>query len=320
MNYTITGFTPELIPGIDSLLDAYRKVYLKAVLPPAISYLAPWTEHGKNVICAIDETGTVCGFAPVLLSDISDKPYTFWTAIRVNPEHTSPAEVQDALLDRIQERASEIVRTLPPRKCRLAFQYNLSETQNINHVISRGGTYSESNFLMRCDLSQDVPVLALPAGVDIRYSTMSNEAEQQAWLTVCNQSFEGRPYEFTVSSMSMTDFQNLLDNVYRPDGTFILAYHGQQLIGSVTVYWIEYANSEMGVKTGITDYVFTDEDWRRQGIGSYLVCEGLKFFREHGFEYAQLEVNSANRRALNLYERVGYSLVEESPFYVLYLD
>jgi GNAT superfamily N-acetyltransferase len=321
LHYTFTEFKPELIPQLGTLIDTYKRVYPKAVVPPAESYLAPWTEGGKNVICALDETGSVSGFAPVSLADVPDKPYTFWTAIRVDPKITFSGELRDALLDRIKQQALEVVQTLPLRKSRIAFQYHFSESDNIDHVISKGGTYTESAFLMKRDLLQEIPAPPLPRGIEIRHSYMTDDVEQNAYLSVRNKAFvEGRPHELTNSAVSINDWLILLHHVYRPNGVFILAYHDRQIIGGITVYRNENRNSESGEKTGITDDVFVVDEWRRKGICSYLIWEGLEYFKAQGLKVAQIEVNSANKRALHLYEQQGYSIMDESPFYVISLE
>ena len=71
---------------------------------------------------------------------------------------------------------------------------------------------------------------------------------------------------------------------------------------------------------GITDFVFVINDWRRKGIASYMLCKGLEYFKENGLEYAELEVNASNRNALSLYEKLGYSVVDQSDFYILDLS
>jgi ribosomal protein S18 acetylase RimI-like enzyme len=319
--YTFTEFQPELIPQLGTLIDTYKRAYPKAAVPPAESYLAPWTEGGKNVICALDETGKVCGFAPVSLADVPDKPYTFWTAIRVDPKITPSSELRDSLFDRIEERALEVIKTLPSRKNRIAFQYHFSENENIDHVISKGGTYTESAFLMKRDLSRDIPSPSLPTGIEIGHSYMTDEVEQQAYLAVRNKAFvEGRPHELANSAVSINDWLILLHHVYRPNGVFILAYRDQQIIGGVTVYWNDNRNSESSKKTGITDDVFVVDEWKRKGIGSYLIWKGLEYFKAQRLKVAQIEVNSANKRALHLYEQQGYSVTDESPFYVISLE
>lgn len=318
LNITITTFKPELIPQINQLLDAYKRMYPKVTAPPAESYLAPWTESGRNVFCAFDENGKLCGFAPVFLEERPDKPYTFWTAIRTHPELKQSGNLRDVLLEKIKERAFDIGKHLPLRKYRIAFQYNRAEQENIQHVISKGGVYIESAFLMKRDISQELPVLPLPEDIKIRYSKMTDETEQKAYLTVRNRVFvEGRPHQLGSSVISLEDWRILLHHIYQPNGTFITAFNNQTIIGGVTVYRNEDKNGE---KTGITDDVFVVNEWRRRGIGRYLIREGLEYFKAEGLEVAQLEVNSANRRALNLYEQLGYVLTDESPFYVINLD
>ena len=78
--------------------------------------------------------------------------------------------------------------------------------------------------------------------------------------------------------------------------------------------------NKLSEKMEITDDVFVADEWRRKGIGSYLIWKGLEYFKAQGLKVAQIEVNSANKRALHLYEQQGYSIMDESPFYVISLE
>jgi ribosomal protein S18 acetylase RimI-like enzyme len=43
------------------------------------------------------------------------------------------------------------------------------------------------------------------------------------------------------------------------------------------------------------------------------------YLKEHGREAAYLEVKASNQRALDLYYRLGYKLIDETRLYVLHL-
>jgi ribosomal protein S18 acetylase RimI-like enzyme len=62
------------------------------------------------------------------------------------------------------------------------------------------------------------------------------------------------------------------------------------------------------------------QGWRKQGIAAYIICEALKYLRDRQLEEAVLEVRALNRKALSLYESLGYQVINESQLFVLELD
>jgi len=50
-------------------------------------------------------------------------------------------------------------------------------------------------------------------------------------------------------------------------------------------------------------------DWRERGIGSALVTEVLKRFRDSGGDFMLLDVNTDNPRAARVYARLGFQRI-----------
>lgn len=63
------------------------------------------------------------------------------------------------------------------------------------------------------------------------------------------------------------------------------------------------------------DYYFAivavDEQSRGQGIGSFILEEGIKIARENGCKRAVLDVDIENEGALRLYEKIGFKKFKE---------
>lgn len=57
--------------------------------------------------------------------------------------------------------------------------------------------------------------------------------------------------------------------------------------------------------------IAVDEKSRGQGIGSFILEEGIKLARKNGFKRAVLDVDIENDGALRLYERVGFKKFKE---------
>jgi ribosomal protein S18 acetylase RimI-like enzyme len=322
LNYVFTRFSVKLIPDIESLQTAYGLVYPKAQVMPGRAYLGPWFTGGENVICALDDAGKLHGYAAIGNPYTNpDRPLTSWAVVRLDPGLVSPKELQDPLFDKIMNRFAEMSQAFPKGKRRVAFQYHVSERPSINYVLSKGGVYAESGFIMRRNLSREILVPRIPAGIEVRYSRMEDEAEQREYIEVRNHALvEGRRQVLTRSAVTLSDWQRTLKYTILPKGTVILAHDARQIIGSVTIFWNENENQSTGEKVGATEYIFVKDGWRKKGIGSYMICKGLEYLKENGLEFAQLEVNSSNSLALNLYERLGYVTTDESPMFLLALS
>jgi ribosomal protein S18 acetylase RimI-like enzyme len=52
--------------------------------------------------------------------------------------------------------------------------------------------------------------------------------------------------------------------------------------------------------------IAVDEDFRGQGVGSFILKQGIKLAQESGFNRAVLDVDMDNEGALRLYERFGF--------------
>jgi len=65
-------------------------------------------------------------------------------------------------------------------------------------------------------------------------------------------------------------------------------------------------------KYGWVKDLFIDKEHRRLGIADYLMDKAFEHFKKIGLNESRLEVWGSNRRALNLYTKIGYKLFEIS--------
>jgi ribosomal protein S18 acetylase RimI-like enzyme len=312
MSFTIREFTPSDIPQVMALQQAYQRVYSKAIVIPGEVYLSAGFSDGKNIFCAFDEGGSLQGYAPLFpyLTEDAQIPHTVWAEVKVSPELASPQNLKDLLFERVLHRTGEITCTVPGHPARLAFQYHPSEISSIEYVMSRGCAYTESVFRMMCGLSQELPVIPPPDHIDIRPWRMETEKEQQAYVQAQNDAFPEAP-------IALADWQSFLSSYSWQDGTAITAFDGQEIVGSVSVYWDDAISQRVGRKAGYTENIFVRANWRKRGIAAFLIYQGLMYLKAHGREAAVLEVKANNQRALDLYYRLGYELVDETRVYVL---
>jgi len=65
--------------------------------------------------------------------------------------------------------------------------------------------------------------------------------------------------------------------------------------------------------------VFVLAPWRGKGIADSLISMACVYLKEHGLKKAQLDPGVSNQRAVHVYKRLGYEIVDESRQYWLEL-
>lgn len=312
---TIAPFDRSRLAAIAELQSAYSRMYPDAPVIPGEVYLSPAYEGGRNLLCAVDENGSLIGYAPlypVLIRDASHLPHTLWTEIKVDPRVDAPHEIKDCIWEQLLIRVREITSKCAGHPIHLTFQYFPSETASIAYVLSKGCRHTESVFTMRRDLSQDI---RNPLDVDhvvIRPWKMESAAEQEMYVAVRNQCFPEAP-------VALEEWQYFMQSPMWAVGTTYAAFVGEQLIGNTSVFWNEAENADTGRKVGYTEFIFVHPGWRGKNIARELITHGLRHLKENGLEEAHLEVKAENRNALKLYQDLGFEVIRESGFYVLSL-
>jgi ribosomal protein S18 acetylase RimI-like enzyme len=311
-SFILRNFTPEDIPQITSLQEAYHQTYPHAGVVPGEVYLSPGFAGGQNIFCAFDEKGSLRGYAPVfpVLTEAPGLPHTLWAEVKARPNDPTAAEVKEALLERARQRVEEIASVSPGHAVHLTFQYHPSETASIEFVCAHGGAYTESVFRLMRDLTAEPPSIPPPAGLQIRRWTLQGEADLAAYVNARNEVFPETP-------VTLADWQAFLASPAWKEGTQVAAFDGPEVVGCVAAYWDDTLRQITGREAGYTEYIFVREKWRGRGVAAHLIAQALAYLKEHGREAAFLEVKAVNENALGLYLRLGYQKVDETCFYVI---
>jgi ribosomal protein S18 acetylase RimI-like enzyme len=301
--------------SVANLQNAYSQIYPGAQVVPGEVYLSPGFEGGQNVFCAFDEAGKMAGYAPlypVLMREECELPHTLWVEVRASPASEAVAEIKDQLFERILRRAREVTGPFPGHPVHLTFEYTSSETASIAYALSKGCQYTESVYTMRRNLLLDIPPLPAVEGVSIRPWRMESEAEQRAYVRARNICFPEAP-------VALSDWQYFMQSPLWSVGTTMAAFHDDELIGNVALFWDEAENQKTGTKVAYTEYIFVLPAWRGKRVARTLITNGLQYLKEHGLAEAELGVRAKNQNALSLYTQLRYEVIRESRFYVLAL-
>lgn len=311
----IRRLTPADLPEIMRLQTAYAAEHPGVPVIPGELYLSPGFEGGRNVFCAFDEAGQLVGYAPVfpvLAPGGVNAPYKIWAEIRAEPKIEEPLAVRDRLWEAVIDRAQELAAAAPAHPSRLVFQYYPIETTSIAYVVAKGCQYTESIYQMTRALSEAIPAGPALPGLEVRRWRMETEAEQRAYVQAHNEAFPDAP-------LALGDWQYFMQSPQWATGGSIAAFAGDEVVGSVTVYSDTGENQPQGSRIGFTEHIFVLSHWRGRGVARRLILQGLNYLKERSLDEARLEVLAQNRRALRLYENLGYRVARKSDLYVLNL-
>lgn len=92
-------------------------------------------------------------------------------------------------------------------------------------------------------------------------------------------------------------------------------FHNFNILDSLRFIMIEIIDSIFLSRLEEDDFYYAivavDEHFRGQGVGSFILEEGIKLAREKGYRRAVLDVDIENDGALRLYERFGFRKFKE---------
>ena len=267
--------------------------------PPGFWH-GPGFDDGRNIFCAVDGQDELLGYGAICPSYISRHlgARILWIDLRANPRCKAADTIKDLLLERLLARACEIG-SQKPEKYALSATYFSEGRASVEYLAAKGFTHYQTCYAMRRDLSEPVPHMPQPVGVEVRSWRMENEAEQRAYLEAYESAFQS-------DAKSLEELQHFMGTEYWSVGTTFTAFAGERVVGSVAIWY--RPNSTWGART---EHVFVVPEWQRRGIARYLLRQGLLYLQERKLAFAELEVDGTNRPAVLLYQSLGYQIHKE---------
>jgi len=289
----------------------YAGRYPGATVLQGNTYRLPRFSKDHDYYGAFDETKNLIGYAalhPMLvLNGPANLPHVLWADLKVDPGCKNLPETFDAMLDHLMETARGLTGHLLPRSTQLIFQNYPIEVEKIQHLHQRGFVHTESIFQLSRSLSVPIQPALAPPGMQAAPWRMQTLDEQLKYIRARNQAF-------SEATITLEDWHCFMRSTLWANGTCLAVLDGDELAGSILLYWDEEQNRLNAKQVGFTEYIFVLPRWRGLGLGSYLVTQGLQYLKKHGLTEAQLEVKAADIGALGLYTRLDYQVVRESWF------
>ncbi len=163
--------------------------------------------------------------------------------------------------------------------------------------------------LVRPDF-EGIPDLPLPDGFELRPIGSTDRAMHRRVFDAAIVAFADH-WGDSESDGSEGSFEAFVgDPLFRPD-LWRVAFHGDEVAGQI-LNFLEPAHDD-GTVIGWTESISVQPQFRRRGLARALLAESLRTVRDAGATRAALGVDTGNvRRAVDLYESLGFRIVSES--------
>ncbi|MEK3990633.1 MULTISPECIES: GNAT family N-acetyltransferase [Robertmurraya] len=255
-----------------------------------------------NIFCAVSEEGEVFASAHIapdqswgLIEDPNkslDFEFKLQMDLAINENTTVPKEAVNELMDAVMIRAKMIRSQYPNKKITLRHTISSDDFEEMDFYLSKGFIAKENHLVMKRDLTEPIPSYPLPANIRVMNWKMESQEEQESYLRA---EAAGDPNGICWS------LNHLQWTKSGAEWATFTAFDGQNVVGSVMTWGL-------GEKRSATENIFVLPNWRRMGIAKALITEALTFLKEKGKTEATLGVFGDNRKAISLYQSLGYRM------------
>ena len=180
------------------------------------------------------------------------------------------------------------------------FKLIFSTPSNLNNkfLLNQGYSYSHSEYYMeRDDLS---PILEYQHHLSFRVASYEDMDILCALDQLC----------FPQKHGNLLDrFNHLLDN---REYKILLAFQDQQIIGKVHLRWEE--------KGATLSDIAVKPEYQGKGYGTTLIAHSINHALEEGKPLLNLDVETHNERALDLYTRLGFAVQNACDFWSIDIE
>jgi ribosomal protein S18 acetylase RimI-like enzyme len=315
-SFHIKNLQKDEIPALMQVQQEYARHYPGVQVLPGELYLSPAFHQGQDIFCAYHPNGQMLGYSVVyaqLAGEGTKTRHTVWAEVKVVPSMNHVKTLRDSLLDHVLKRTRILTSIHPDLPIELIFQYFPYEEESISFIKSSGFQYSKSVYSMQSDLNKHLPSVPIPSGFQLKPWRLETQSEREQYVQARNQCFPDSP-------ISLEEWIYFMGSPSWSTGTNFAVFENNELVGCLTAYWDTEQNLNLEHKIGYTEYIFVRPQWGGRGIASAMISAALKFLKENGIHYAQLQVKTENRNALRLYEKLGYVISQESGLYSRQID
>jgi ribosomal protein S18 acetylase RimI-like enzyme len=216
--------------------------------------------------------------------------------------------IGSALLAENERRVGELSATHDVERPRVLGSWT-NDRQTPRTELLRKNGYAEVRwfFEMVRPLSDPIPEVPLPDGIELRPVTMDNV--RQIWKADI-EAFQDHWGGFDSSEENL---QRWIESPSFDPAMWVIAWDGDEVAAGVVNGISPDENAALRVQRGWLHSVFTRRQWRKRGLANALIVRSLRLLADRGMDYGVLGVDAENPSgALGLYERNGFKVAERS--------
>jgi mycothiol synthase len=166
---------------------------------------------------------------------------------------------------------------------------------------SEGYAIVRYGFMMIRDLTEPIPELPLPDGLEVR------PVEPVDHRRIWDADVEAFRDHWDPGERTDADFEGWFASPELDTGLWRVAWDGDEVAGSVMNFIYPAENETLGQQRGWLDHVSVRRPWRRRGLASALIAASMRALRDVGMTEAALGVDAENPSgALGVYEALGF--------------
>jgi mycothiol synthase len=166
---------------------------------------------------------------------------------------------------------------------------------------SEGYAIVRYGFMMVRDLTEPIPELPLPDGLELR------PVEPVDHRRIWDADVEAFRDHWDPGERTDADFEGWFASPELDTGLWRVAWDGDEVAGSVMNFIYPAENETLGQQRGWLDHVSVRRPWRRRGLASALIAASMRALRDVGMTDAALGVDAENPSgALRVYENLGF--------------
>lgn len=219
----------------------------------------------------------------------------------------APTETEPLLLLWAEAHAQAVAANTPTARPRVLAVFPwLREPADGRFLEDAGYEIVRHELWMRRPSLDDLPELALPAGIEIRPVRTDQleaifEAEVEAF---------GAHWGSSTQDASDASYRRFTGDPTNDLSLWRVAWAGRQVVGMVRGFVNEAENRRTGRQLGWCENISVREPWRGRGVARALIAATLREFRARGLTEAALTVDADNATgAARLYRSMGFQEV-----------
>ena len=180
------------------------------------------------------------------------------------------------------------------------------DSQHARHMLaSESFAHVKDYWQMRWE-NGTLPAISLPNGYGLR--TFELDQDEAELTSIQNAAF-GEHWGFNPNTVEEIAARVRMNST-APDGIIFIS-NGESLAGFNWTLRNENENGSVGfvAMTGV------HPNYRGKGLGTAVVVTGMEYLREQGVDGIELEVDSTNTPAVELYRKLGFKPVHHTVWY-----